>query len=206
MSLYSQSYYGQPSYGGPTYAAPAAYQYQYPQQPGHPQPIPHSPPHPVFIDPAAFRRDYSSRLDQLQFNSRPVIQSLSFYAQEYSRYADVVAQCLESHIRKVSAPPITSGLHDCSAACELREDFMGIHRHSSLCYIMYITVVRILEHETRNLHQSLMPQGYRSSRFLLRNRSTDMLTKLPYLAITSGASLDEASRLLSPRCHLQECV
>ncbi|KAF7776009.1 hypothetical protein Agabi119p4_4402 [Agaricus bisporus var. burnettii] len=102
MSLYSQNYYG-PSYGGPSYAAPAAYQYQYPQQPGHPQPIPHPPPNPVFIDPAAFRRDYSSRLDQLQFNSRPVIQSLSFYAQDYSRYADIVAQCLDSHIRKV--PP-----------------------------------------------------------------------------------------------------
>ncbi|KAJ3568610.1 hypothetical protein NP233_g5605 [Leucocoprinus birnbaumii] len=100
MSLYSQSYYGQPSYGGPTYAAPTAqsgYQYQYPQQP--PQ---HPPPH-VFIDPATFRRDYSSRLDQLQFNSRPVIQSLSFYAQEYSRYGDIVAQCIDSHIRKV--PP-----------------------------------------------------------------------------------------------------
>jgi pre-mRNA cleavage complex 2 protein Pcf11 len=27
---------------------------------------------------------------------------LSFYAQDYSRYADVVAQCLDSHIRKVS--------------------------------------------------------------------------------------------------------
>lgn len=103
MSLYSQNYYGQPSYGGPTYAAPApqpGYQYQYPQQ--SPPPQSHSPPH-VFIDPASFRRDYSSRLDQLQFNSRPIIQSLSFYAQEYSRYADIVAQCLDSHIRKV--PP-----------------------------------------------------------------------------------------------------
>ncbi|KXN86429.1 hypothetical protein AN958_10291 [Leucoagaricus sp. SymC.cos] len=104
MSLYSQNYHGQPSYGGHTYAAPApqsGYQYQYPQQPLHPQPMHHTPSHSVFIDPATFRRDYSSRLDQLQFNSRPVIQSLSFYAQEYSRYADIVAQCLDSHIRKV---------------------------------------------------------------------------------------------------------
>ncbi|KAF9451674.1 hypothetical protein P691DRAFT_662701 [Macrolepiota fuliginosa MF-IS2] len=106
MSLYSQTYYGQPSYGGPSYTAPvpqSGYQYQYSQQSSHPPPMPHTPPHPVFIDPATFRRDYSGRLDQLQFNSRPIIQGLSFYAQEYSRYADVVAQCLDSHIRKV--PP-----------------------------------------------------------------------------------------------------
>ncbi|KAL9712870.1 mRNA 3' end processing factor [Leucoagaricus gongylophorus] len=100
MSLYSQNYYDQPSYGGPTYAVPApqsGYQYQYPHHPP-----PHISPQPVFIDPASFRRDYSSRLEQLQFNSRPIIQNLSFYAQEYSRYADIVAQCLDNHIRKVS--------------------------------------------------------------------------------------------------------
>lgn len=62
----------------------------------------YAPPQPVFIDPATFRRDYSSRLDQLQFNPRPTVQSLSFYAQEYSRYADVVAEYLDGHIRKVS--------------------------------------------------------------------------------------------------------
>ena len=74
------------------------YQYQYPHHPSSP----YISSQPVFIDPASFRRDYSSRLEQLQFNSRPIIQNLSFYAQEYSRYADLVAQCIDNHIRKVS--------------------------------------------------------------------------------------------------------
>lgn len=128
MSLYSQNYYGQPSYGGPTYAAPApqsGYQYQYPQQSPHSQPIAHAPSHTVFIDPASFRRDYSSQLDQLQFNSRPIIQSLSFYAQEYSRYADVVAQCIDNHIRKVSHHRSYQIFISALAAHETRGGFMG---------------------------------------------------------------------------------
>ncbi|EIN10422.1 hypothetical protein PUNSTDRAFT_84460 [Punctularia strigosozonata HHB-11173 SS5] len=67
---------------------------------GVPQP---GPSHPVFYDPNSFRRDYTSRLAELTINSRPIIQSLSMIAQEYSRWAEIVAQCLEAHIRRV--PP-----------------------------------------------------------------------------------------------------
>ncbi|KAF8076506.1 hypothetical protein FPV67DRAFT_1471833 [Lyophyllum atratum] len=99
MSLYSsQSHYGQPPYSN--YSQPVAhsgYQYQY-QQP--PPPIP---PAPIYLDPVSFRREYTNRLAELQVNSRPIIQNLSMLAQDYSRYAEIVAQSLEAHIRRV--PP-----------------------------------------------------------------------------------------------------
>lgn len=102
MSLYSsQNSYGQPSYS--QFSQPithSGYQYQY-QQP----PIP--PPAPVYHhDPISFRRDYTNRLAQLNVNSRPIIQNLSMLAQEYSRFAEIVAQCLQSHIRQVSLPTV----------------------------------------------------------------------------------------------------
>ncbi|KAF8897640.1 hypothetical protein BD779DRAFT_1491908 [Infundibulicybe gibba] len=102
MSLYSQNYYGQQSYASPSFPQPpmhGGYQYQY-QQPPPPPPAPA----PVFhVDPMTFRRDYTTRLAELTVNSRPIIQNLSMLAQEYSRFAEIVAQCLEAHIRRV--PP-----------------------------------------------------------------------------------------------------
>ncbi|KAI9574713.1 hypothetical protein HD554DRAFT_2049358 [Boletus coccyginus] len=96
MSMYSQP----PAYGQGTYPAPGylstltAYSYQQP-----PLPAP-----PIFhVDPNSFRRDFTARLAELTINSRPIIQTLSMFAQEYSRWADVVAQCIDSHIRRV--PP-----------------------------------------------------------------------------------------------------
>lgn len=56
------------------------------------------------MDPVSFRRDYMGRLAELTVNSRPIIQNLSMVAQEYSRYADVVTECIEQHIRRVSLP------------------------------------------------------------------------------------------------------
>ena len=101
-SVYTQTLYGQPSYSGPSFSAPVPpppmmpsgypqYQYQY-----------HQPPAPVFLDPIAFRREFASRLSQLTVNSRPIIQELSLLAQDYSRYADTVAELIEGHIRRVS--------------------------------------------------------------------------------------------------------
>uniref|UniRef100_A0A8H8CJU9 CID domain-containing protein n=1 Tax=Psilocybe cubensis TaxID=181762 RepID=A0A8H8CJU9_PSICU len=100
MSLYSQNLYGQPSYGGPSYRAspPSSNGYYYAQPPSHP-PAP-----PMYeVDAASFRRDFSTRLEQLTFNSRPIIQQLSMFAQDYARYADIVGQCVRAHIRRV--PP-----------------------------------------------------------------------------------------------------
>lgn len=101
MSLYSQNHYGQPSYTNTfTHPVPhSGYQYQY-QQPLPPAP---PPPPPVYqLDPISFRREYTNRLAELNVNSRPIIQNLSMLAQDYSRFAEIVAQCLEAHIRRVS--------------------------------------------------------------------------------------------------------
>ncbi|KAJ3976260.1 hypothetical protein EV361DRAFT_884517 [Lentinula raphanica] len=90
-------YYGQPSYGANAFS-----------QPSIPNPYPLVPPppppsFPLYLDPTSFRRDFSNRLAELTVNSRPLIQNLSMMAHDYSRFADIVAQCIEAHIRKV--PP-----------------------------------------------------------------------------------------------------
>jgi len=95
MSLYSQS----PLYAQPytaSYTQPGV-GYQYTQPP----PMYH-------LDPNTFRRDYSQRLAELTINSRPIIQNLSMFAQEFTRFAEIVAQCIEAHIRRVSAVRFTS--------------------------------------------------------------------------------------------------
>ena len=108
------------------YPPPQAYHYppppqqQFPPQPRH-QPVPapapqvpyrgygapSAPPAPSTsyyqLDPESFRRDYTSRLAELTMNSRPIIQDLSVYAQEYSRWSDSVVSCIDKHIRMVSA-------------------------------------------------------------------------------------------------------
>lgn len=95
MSLYSQNqFYPQP-YPAPGYPQPPAHSAYHYQQPVAPAPV-------YLPDPVTFRRDYSTRLAELTVNSRPIIQNLSMLAQEMSRYAEIVAQCLEAHIRRVS--------------------------------------------------------------------------------------------------------
>lgn len=102
MSVYNHyppnyaSYPGYPPQGG--YASSSYNGYGYAQPPPPPPaPVPAYP-----HDPTSFRQDYMGRLSQLEFNSRPIIQSLSMIAQDYARWADIVAQCLEDHIRMVS--------------------------------------------------------------------------------------------------------
>ncbi|CAK5263045.1 unnamed protein product [Mycena citricolor] len=82
--------------GHPAFLPPQHFQPQYYQ----PQPSP--PPPPVYNpDPASFRRDYSRHLAELKVNSRPIIQNLSVIAQDFTRYAEIIVQCIESHIRQV---------------------------------------------------------------------------------------------------------
>ncbi|KAF9076755.1 hypothetical protein BDP27DRAFT_1254578 [Rhodocollybia butyracea] len=90
MSLY----YGQPSYSANAFSAP-------PPMPNYSLVSP-PPPAMYTMDPATFRREFSDRLAQLTVNSRPLIQHLSMMAHEYSRFAEIVAQCIEAHIRKVA--------------------------------------------------------------------------------------------------------
>ncbi|PBL02396.1 hypothetical protein ARMGADRAFT_980989 [Armillaria gallica] len=99
MSLYQQSYYTQPAYSAPAFSPPLPGY----GGPAYPYPSPF-PPAPVqHVDPASFRKEFTNRLAELSVNSRPIIQGLSILAHEYTRFADIVAQCLENHIRRV--PP-----------------------------------------------------------------------------------------------------
>lgn len=96
MSLYPPSQaYSQVGYSHP----PQGYLQPPPPPPSYP---PFQPQAVFYADPNHFRRDYAQRLAQLTFNSRPHIQSLSVIAQDYTRYADIVVQCVEQHIRRVS--------------------------------------------------------------------------------------------------------
>lgn len=99
MSLYSQNLYGQPSYAGTSYrSSPPAHSGYY-----YNQPPPHPPAPAVYeFDAASFRREFARRLRDLTFNSRPIIQQLSMFAQEYARFSDIVGQCIKAHIREVS--------------------------------------------------------------------------------------------------------
>lgn len=98
------------------HSAPQSYghSHPYPPQPPrnyfqhHPQPPmpahPYAPP-PLSVqapDPSTFRRDYAAHLSELTMNSRPIIQNLSMMAQNFTRYSDIVAECLQAHIRRVS--------------------------------------------------------------------------------------------------------
>ncbi|KAH9049175.1 hypothetical protein EDB84DRAFT_1454432 [Lactarius hengduanensis] len=90
MSMYPQQQaYSQPSF-------PHGYPLQQPSYA-----LPSSSIYPV--DPGAFRSDYTARLAGLTDNSRVIIQALSMYAHDFSRWGDVVTQCIEAHIRRV--PP-----------------------------------------------------------------------------------------------------
>ena len=96
MALYPQSTtYTQVPYPTPGYGAAVPPPNPYYAPPAAPQPVFH-------LDPNTFRRDYMTRLSNLTVNSRPIIQTLSLIAQDYSRYADVVVQCIEQHLRRVS--------------------------------------------------------------------------------------------------------
>ena len=99
MSIYPQAQgYGMPYQQMPPHnymhaAPPAPYGYPHPPQAQFP---------PHFPDPSSFRREYTARLSELTVNSRPIIQNLSMMAQTNTRFADIVAECLQAHIRRVS--------------------------------------------------------------------------------------------------------
>jgi len=107
MSLYPQNqHYGQPLY-------PTSYSHPGPHN-GYYQPPPLAPAY--HVDAATFRRDYAARLAELNVNSRPMIQNLSMLAQEFSRFVEIVAQCLEAHIRRVSSLPFSTIFHGVHSA------------------------------------------------------------------------------------------
>jgi hypothetical protein len=134
MSLYTQNGYGQVSYGGPSYTQTSGY-----YQPPPPQPYYH-------VDPNTFRRDYASRLAELTVNSRPIIQNLSMIAQEYTRFSEIVAQCLEAHIRRVSTI-LYSWFLSYTAGCCIILGRGSWHSSCIICcsLVMYLVLVLYLE-------------------------------------------------------------
>lgn len=90
--MYAHHHYGyqEPHYGGSQY-------YQPPQHQPLPPPLP-----PQYHPEITFKSDYAARLAELTANSRPIIQSLTVIAQDYTQYADIVAECIEAHVRRVS--------------------------------------------------------------------------------------------------------
>jgi pre-mRNA cleavage complex 2 protein Pcf11 len=96
--MYSQA----PAYSQVTYPAPGYHQSSLAGYSYQPPPLPAPPVY--HVDPNSFRRDFTARLAELTINSRPIIQTLSMFAQEYSRWADIVAQCIDTHVRRVSPP------------------------------------------------------------------------------------------------------
>jgi pre-mRNA cleavage complex 2 protein Pcf11 len=85
------SLHGYTATGAPVGYVQSSASYQYPQ-----------PSHTSLYDPNAFRQFYMAQLTALTFNSRHIIQNLSMIAQEYVRMSDIVVQCIEMHIRRVS--------------------------------------------------------------------------------------------------------
>ncbi|PPQ99035.1 hypothetical protein CVT24_003595 [Panaeolus cyanescens] len=96
MSVYHQHQhmYGQagPSFSSAPPPPQGGYYYQQPQ-PSMPPPFP-------IQDATSVRRMFSMRISQLNLNSRQMIQDLSSLAFQYSRFSDVVAECIRSHILK----------------------------------------------------------------------------------------------------------
>lgn len=116
MATYPQTQaYGHMSYPAQTYPQHPLPPSSYYQQP----PPPPTPQHVYYADPDYFRRDYVARLADLTVNSRPIIQTLSMIAQEYSRYADIVVSCIEQHIRRVSHPLYSLLTHVFCSLCDL---------------------------------------------------------------------------------------
>lgn len=86
---------------GQTFPPPGGYPQHVPPSLNY-QPAPPAPPPFYHVDPNTFRRDYMSHLTELQINSRPIIHNLVMIARENVRFAEIVAQCIETHIRRVS--------------------------------------------------------------------------------------------------------
>ena len=59
-------------------------------------------PIPYFSDSLQFHQFYAHMLCDLRENSGQAIHVLSMIAQEFTRWANVVTQCIENHIRRVS--------------------------------------------------------------------------------------------------------
>lgn len=132
MSLYPQSTaYNQMAYPPQGYGAPVPPPNAYYPPPPAPQPVYQH------FDPNTFRRDYATRLSNLTVNSRPIIQSLSMIAQEFTRFADVVVQCIEQHIRRVSTLFLSRVLSVLSRKC----DHWSRTVTMSFSYVRFVCIV-----------------------------------------------------------------
>jgi hypothetical protein len=203
MSIYPQQAYSQP----PTF--PHAYP---PQPPSYA--LPSSPVYPV--DPGSFRNDYTARLAGLTDNSRVIIQGLSMYAHDFSRWGDVVTQCIEIHIRRVSDSLLSTFYSPRSTPIRV----MGIDGMAILSRNLFVT---------RHVFVSVVAPHYKRIRVQKKNCFSrcrlaavvrrvgdhELVSLTPRLFAPvadssfvsfSGSSGDEASGLLPHRRIIEKCV
>jgi len=134
--------------------------YQYPQ-----------PSHASLHDPNGFRQFYTAQLTALTFNSRHIIQNLSMIAQESTRMSDIVVQCVESHIRRVSLLVLSRHpYHHCM--CRF-ETIMKMIRNNGLinisCLFRNLVVFAPRKEESQTLHAAVvaLPPSYNLYFFLV---------------------------------------
>lgn len=110
MSMYSQSSYPSTSYdqysgfSSSNSAAPPPNRYfgGYSSSPPTTT-APYQPPPPSSQDVQIFRSWFTNQLSTLVENNRAVIHRLAYIAREHiHRFAPIISQCLEAHIRRVS--------------------------------------------------------------------------------------------------------
>lgn len=103
----SMSLYQQPAYSGGSYGQAGAYpststQHYNAYQPPLPPPQAYQPP-PTPNDVQIFRQWFSTELSRLVENNRAIIHRLAYICREHvQRFAPIIAQCMEQHIRRVS--------------------------------------------------------------------------------------------------------
>ena len=130
-----------------------------PLQYGYPQPV--QQPIPYFSDSIQFRQFYAHKLRGLTENSKPAIHALSMIAQDFARWADVVVQCIENHIRRVShlvssypSDPVKLGVEGhrpCSAASRV---FILVKPHHLCTLLVKFSRMRQRKEHSRALRVS----------------------------------------------------
>jgi hypothetical protein len=158
-----------------------------PPQYGFPQPV--QPPIPYFSDSIQFRQFYAHKLRGLTENSKPAIHALSMIAQDFARWGEVVVQCIENHIRRVSpsrfflsTSPSQLGVEGYPPCCATSCVFILV-KPQHLCTLLVKfsrmrkeknMVVRFVRPVTRPRRQASTASGERVP--------TPLLMLLPYLS------------------------
>ena len=146
----------------PHHAFPPVPQY------GYPQPV--QQPIPYFSDSIQFRQFYAHKLRGLTENSKPAIHALSMIAQDFARWADVVVQCIENHIRRVShhvhsyLPDLVKlGVEDRRPCCVGYCAFICVKPHHLCTLLVKFSRMRKRKEHSRALRVAARPRRHAPS-------------------------------------------